>query len=227
MRGVARLCVLLVAVLVVGCTQNWDLLEPEEDGAGGARTFTPIGEEGPGPLTGPVARQRLDEIQAASGEERLELIDGFLGAFQEARLIPQVHRAAGEAHLAAGRAAEAADSFERALMLTRTDLLGLPLEMELPLQLAMAALTAGDRERGLAWLARTTIAESGGGVQQAVAWAHAEVAPGVPVADWVAEIREGVLPRAPTFELPGFQSESVTVPDAESKATLINFWSPT
>lgn len=220
----------IVALLLlgaVGCTQNWDLLEPGARNEEAARSFTPLGGDGPPPLTGDEARARLAAILEASGEERLARATAFLDEFREARLIPEVHRAAAEAHLAAGRPREAADAFERALVVTRADLLGLPLDTELPLQLAMSALAAGDLERGLTWLARTTLADGGPRVQQSLAWTHAELAPERPFDEWLEEIRGAVLTAAPRFQLPGFQTESVAVPDPTSKATLINFWSPT
>ena len=228
MRSLAVITALsALALASVGCTQNWDLLAPEERAADPARSFTPIGGDRAQPLTGDEARSRLAAILEAEGEERLALVERFLADFREARLIPEVHRAAAEAHLAAGRPAEAADAFERALVVTRTDVLGLPLDTELPLQLAMSALAAGDTGRGLTWLARTTVADEGPRVRQSLAWAHAEVAPERPLEAWLEEIREPVLMPAPRFELPGFQVDSVAVPDSRSKATLINFWSPT
>ena len=55
--------------------------------------------------------------------------------------------------------AEASDAYERALVLTRADITGLPLSTELPLQLALTRLSSGDIESGVDWLLRVSIAD--------------------------------------------------------------------
>lgn len=221
--GLAALA--LAAAAGTGC-QNWDLKRPQES-APASRSFTPIGEEAPGPLTSDVAMRRLEGIERAAAQERLALVASFMDEFREARLIPQVHRLAGEAHLEVGQPVEAADAFERALVLTRTDVLGIPLDTALPLQLAMARFSAGQAEQGTQWLARTSIADRGPNVMQALRWAHAEQVPSEPLDDWLRKIREPLLQPAPAFTLPGLQQERVSLAQARGTATLINFWSPT
>lgn len=218
---------LLSSVLSAGC-QNWDLKRPEQpsesDAAG--RSFTPLSGERT-PLTSDVAWRRLDAIEAAAGERRLELVDRFFEEFPEARRLPQVHRLAGESHLSLGRAESAAAAFERAVVLTRTDLLGVPLETELPLQLGMARIQAGQVDDGIEWLARVSIADHGPRVRQALLWAHAEHAADRPFDEWLASWHERLYTTAPGFSLPGLQQERVDLEQMRGKATLINFWSPT
>lgn len=218
---------LLAALAAAGC-QNWDLKRPDAPAAGDAdRSFTPLGEDTRSPLTSDVAWRRLDAIEAASGERRVELVETFLGEFPEARRIARVHRLAGEAWLATEQPGRAADAFERALVLTRTDVLGLPLETDLPLQLGMARLQAGQIEDGIEWLVRTGLADHGPRVQQALRWAHAEHGAEQPFAVWLEERRQPLLTGAPEFSLPGLQQERVALAEVRGKATLINFWSPT
>lgn len=212
-------------ILVLSACQNWDLRRPPERMTG-ADGFTRIGEDSDR-LTNDVAIERVAAIEAAHGQERLDLIAAFLEDFPQARFIASVHRLAGEAELAVDRPAEAALNFERALALTRTDVLGMPLEPEIPYQLAMSKLLAGETDDGLAWLARTSIIDPSERTEQALRWAWGE-AGGIPDYDtWLRQLREPLLVRAPSFALPGLLSDQVDLESALRGATLINFWSPT
>ena len=215
----------LLPALAMGACQNWDLLRPSETSADG-RSFTRLEDSEPRALTNAVALERIQEIQAAEGRARLELVDAFFGQFPRARMIGEVHRLAGEAHLALGDTAAAAEAFERALLLTRTDLLGLPLEIDLPLQVAMTQLAAGRTDEGLRWLARVSMVDAGERTQQALHWAHAQYGEG-PFERWVDELTASARVAAPGFELPGLQKPTLALPADAGEATLINFWSPT
>jgi hypothetical protein len=210
--------------MLIGC-QNWDLKRPAESTTG-ADGFTRIGED-PTRLTNDVAIRRVEGIGAAQGQERLDLIEEFLSDFPQARFIPAVHRLAGEAKLAENRPAEAADDFERALVLTRTDVLGMPLETEIPYQLAMAKLTAGDTDAGLSWLVRTSVVDDSPRVDQALRWAWGEAGSSLDFEVWLAELRDPLLVRAPSFSLPGLLQSQVDLESSLGGATIINFWSPT
>jgi len=220
-----RTTILLLALALTAC-QNWDLKRPPQRTTGGDG-FTPIGEADSNRLTNDVAIERVDAIEQAQGQERLDLITAFLEEFPQARFIPSVHRLAGEAQLTEDRPGEAADDFERALVLTRTDVLGLPLEPELPYQLAMAKLLAGETGDGLAWLARTSIIDRSPRIEQALRWAWGESGSDEPFDRWFEDLREPLLVRAPSFALPGLLTAQVDLESALGGATLINFWSPT
>ena len=220
----SRIAIIVVLVLAAAGCQNWDLLEPEETGSS-SRTFTRLDGDEPQQLTNAVAIRRVREIEQATGAERVELIDEFVEAFPTARMIPQVHRLRGEALLTEAKNPEAAGSFERALVLTRTDLLGMPLESDLPLQLGMALLSAGDSE-GLRWLGRVSLVDHSEQVQQSLRWAHAQEA-NVGFDEWLADLRAEWMVEAPGFDLPGLLSDTVSYSEVRGRATLINFWSPT
>lgn len=223
MNRIVQLAVVFVVLGAAGC-QNWDMLEPEPEPAG--RTFTRLGDDGPEPLTNAVAIRRVEQIKKAIGQARLELVESFIEEFPEARFIPEVHQLRGEGHLAVGAPAEASEAFERALVLTRTDLLGIPLESELPLQLGMAMLSAGRTEEGLGWLARASVVDHSGQMDQALHWAHSQQT-GDEFDPWLAALRGDWLVEAPAFTLPGLLTETVDLERDRGKATLINFWSPT
>lgn len=214
----------VVLLAAAGC-QNADLLRPEASEETGTRGFTPIGAAERAPLTNDIARRRLDEIRGSTGQDRLDRVESFLAEFPEARFIPELHRLAGEAELAADRPGRAADAFDRALVLARTDVLGVPLETELPVQVATARLAAGDIDAALSLLVRVSVVEDSPRVQQAMAWAWGSAATGAPFDEWVAGVRDRYLVRAPVFNLPGLRGGAIALEPAP--ATIINFWSPT
>jgi len=213
-------------LLVAGC-QNWDLKRPEQKTP--ARAFTRIedGQPQPQPLTNEVALGRLEAIEQADAEDRIQLVKDFFADFPRARLIPQVHQLEGEAYVAQGMPDQAADAFQRALALTRTDVLGLPLEPDLPLQLGMARISAGQYEEGLEWLVRTSIADRSDRVRQALSWAHAQQPNAALFADWLREQRDRFRVSAPGFTLPALAGGTMSLEPGAGKATLLNFWSPT
>lgn len=213
-----------LAVVLAGC-QNADLLRPEARQESAARGFTPIGGPERAPLTNDVAMRRMEEIRAAAGQARLDLVETFLGEFAEARFIADLHQLAGEAELGVHRPDRAAEAFDRALVLTRTDLLGVPLEPQLPLQVATAKLASGDRQGALPLLARLSAVEESTQLQQALAWAWGESGSGASYEEWLESVRADYLVRAPRFSLPGLDGEQVALEPAP--ATIINFWSPT
>lgn len=214
----------LSLLTAVGC-QNADLLRPPVQKESEERGFTPIGAAERAPLTNDVAIRRLGEIRDAAGQDRLDRVETFLIEFPEARYIPELHQLGGAAELAVGRPDRAAEAFERALVLTRTDLLGVPLETELPVQVATAKQAAGDSAGALPLLARVSVVEESPRVQQALAWAWGESATADTFDAWLTGVRDAYLIRAPTFTLPGLQGEAVTLSPAP--ATIVNFWSPT
>ncbi|NKB88892.1 MAG: hypothetical protein GKS06_11800 [Acidobacteria bacterium] len=229
-----RTAACVVMVLALAACRNADLLKPESERAAAAtsdgadeRAFTRIGEEDPGPLTSEVAYDWFDRIGEAGGQERLGLIDEFLEAFPEAGRIAVVHEMQAEALAAEQRLGEASEAYERALVLTRTDITGMPLSTELPLQLARTRLSSGAVDSGIDWLLRTSIADQSDGVMLALQWAYATHASGDdPFDGWWYNGIADVAPGAPTFRLPGLLTEDVGVaPDAG--LTLVNFWSPT
>ncbi len=221
-----ELVALMSVLAFAACTQNWDMLEPEESGAvADERAFTRL-DGAPEPLTNEIAIERVQAIRGAVGAERVALTESFLQEFPEARRIGEVHRLAGEGHLTAGSAEAAAEAFERALVMTRTDLLGVPLEPALPLQLAMARLSAGHVDAGLEWLARTSVIDHSDRVLQSLRWAHSQYGVGE-LAAWLVGLRDAVLTRAPRFTLPGLDADRVGFDPAARRVTLINFWSPT
>lgn len=217
---------LAVALLVAagGC-QNADLLRPETPPESASRGFTPIGGDERAPLTNDTAMRRMEGVRQLDGQPRLDAIDSFLAEFPEARFIADLHQLGGEAELALHRADRAAEAFERALVLTRTDLLGIPLETQLPVQVATARLAAGDEAGALVLLARLSVVEETPQVQQALAYAWGSASTSASYEDWLAQLRDEHLVRAPRFSLPGLQGEDVSLQPAP--ATIINFWSPT
>jgi hypothetical protein len=225
-----RKSLLLVAgMLLAGC-QNADLLKPAEPAgstATGERSFTRLGEDDPGPLTSELAYQWLDRIREASGPQRLALIDEFLADFPAGRRIAVVHEMRGDALAAEQQLAEASASYERALMLTRTDITGLPLDTELPVQLALTRLSSGDIVGGVDWLLRTSIADRSDRVIEGLRWGwSSNFREQGTFEDWTRRRRESIAPTPPRFVLPGLlESEVVLEPGAG--VTLVNFWSPT
>lgn len=223
-----RLVVLVAAISLAGC-QNADLLKPEGQtaAASGERAFTRVGEEDPGPLTSEVAYDWFDRLRAVNGQERLDLIEEFLAAFPAARRLPVVQEMQADALAAEQRLGDASDAYERALVMTRTDITGLPLVTDLPLQLGLTRLSSGNVESGTAWLIRTNIADQGERVLQGLRWIYANHADGAAsFEDWRRARQAEIAPDAPAFRLPGLLQTDVDLePGAE--VTLVNFWSPT
>lgn len=219
---------LLAGLALVGC-QNADLLKPagratEESGE---RRFTRIGEEDPGPLTSEVAYDWFDRIREVEGQARLDRIDEFLLAFPTGRRLAVVHQMRADALAAGERLGEAADAYERALVLTRADITGLPLSSELPLQLALARLSSGDIESGVEWLLRVSIADRSDRVAEVLRWVFATHFSGDgPFEAWRASRLAAVAPRPPAFRIPGLLEEYASF-DPGAAVTLVNFWSPT
>ncbi len=217
----------LAAIVVSGC-QNWDLMRPTEVGEEDDRAFTRLGPASRVPLTNAVALRRVERIAAVNGVERLELVERFLDEFPEATMFGRVHELKGEAHLAAGAHEEAAGSFERALTLTRTDLLGIPIESSLPLQLGLAMASAGDLQGGATMLLRASVADRSERLVQALRWAYSNDSRGAASFDeWFSQGLDRVALTAPDFSLPGLQQPVVDLGSSLNGATLLNFWSPT
>ncbi len=223
-----RLIVFALAAIVVSACQNWDLMRPLDTDGEAGRAFTRLGSASRVPLTNAVALRRLERIAAVNGRERLELVEGFLDEFPEARMFSRVHELRGEAHLAVGDNEEAASAFERALMLTRTDLLGIPIESSLPLQLGLAMASAGDLAGGITMLLRASVADRSEQLDQALRWAYSiDSSSAASFEEWFRQGRDLVALTAPDFSLPGLQQPEVELRSALHGATLLNFWSPT
>jgi len=225
---VRRVLLLVLGLTLIGC-QNADLLKPASKAPAaesGERNFTTLGEEAPGPLTSEVAYEWFDRIRAVEGQARLDLIDEFLVVFPAARRIALVHQMQGDALAAEQQLAEASAAYERALALTRTDITGLPLDTELPLQLALTRLGAGDIPSATDWLLRVGIADRES-VTEGLRWAFStETDRAVTFDEWQESGRAAVAPQAPNFALPGLLEAEVALA-ADTGVTLINFWSPT
>lgn len=228
--------ILLVLCLAMAACTNWDRLEPDRPGDEGdatASSFTRLDGADPavprsGRLTGQIAAQRIERIQAVGGAERLELIESFLADYPEARMIAEVHRLRGEAQLTEDRPQEAITALRRSLSLVRRDVLDLPLDPLITYQLGMAEFLAGDRETGVDRLLRTSIVDRSQRVMDALRWAYAELGqPGGEFDDWYDEEISTRLVQGPEFELPGLRQESISLAEMRGTATLINFWSPT
>ncbi len=223
-----RSFLLAIAVILVSACQNWDLMRPDEAGGEADRAFTRLGSESRVPLTNALALRRVERITAARGAERLQLAERFFEEFPEARMFGLVHELVGEAHLAADSHEEAAVAFERALTLTRTDLLGIPIESTLPLQLGLAMASAGDLAGGATMLLRASVADRTERLEQALRWAYSnEVSAAASFDDWLQRGRDRVAVIAPEFSLPGLQQAQVDLRPVQNAATLLNFWSPT
>jgi len=224
-----RRAVLLYAGLALAGCQNADLLKPARQPTteSGERAFTRIGEEDPGPLTSEVAYDWFDRIREVDGQARLDRIEEFLVAFPEGRRLAVVHEMRADTLAAERRLAEAADAYERALVLTRADITGLPLSTELPLQLALTRLSSGDIESGVDWLLRVSIADRSDRVVEGLRWAFAtHFAAEGPFEAWRSSRFAALAPRAPAFRLPGLLEEYVSL-EPGAAVTLVNFWSPT
>ncbi len=223
-----RAVLFLVGLTLAGC-QNADLLKPasRETTESAARAFTRIGEEDPGPLTSEVAYDWFDRIREVEGQARLDRLDEFLVAFPEGRRLAVVHEMRADVLAGEQRLGEAADAYERALVLTRADITGLPLSTELPLQLALTRLSSGDIDAGVDWLLRVSIADRSDRVSEGLRWAFAtHFGGGVSFAAWRSARFAAIAPRPPTFRLPGLLEEYIGL-DPGAAVTLVNFWSPT
>jgi len=217
----------LVAIAASAC-QNWDLMRPEVADGPADRAFTRLGPESRVPLTNAVALRRVERIAALTGSERLQLIASFLGEFPEAKMFGRVHELEGEAHLSIGAHEEAVDAFAQALALTRTDLLGIPIESSLPLQLGLAMASAGDLAGGSTMLLRASVADRGEPLDRALRWAYSNDSSNVAsFEEWLRQGRDRVAVTAPGFSLPGLQQPEIALGSALGGATLLNFWSPT
>lgn len=224
-----RHVVLLFAGLAMAGCQNADLLKPASQAiaAPGDRAFTRIGEENPGPLTSEVAYDWFDRIREVDGQARLDRIEEFLVAFPEGRRLAVVHQMQADALAAEHRLGEAADAYERALVLTRSDITGLPLSTELPLQLGLTRLSSGDVAGGVDWLLRVSIADRGDRVTEGLRWAFStHFGGGGSFEAWQTSRRAALAPPAPAFRLPGLLEAEVGL-DPGVAVTLVNFWSPT
>ncbi len=223
-----RLILFALAAIAVSACQNWDLLRPMDADGEAGRAFTRLGPASRVPLTNAVALRRLERIAAVNGGERLELVEGFLDEFPEARMFGRVHELRGEAHLAVGDHEAAAGAFERALMLTRTDLLGIPIESSLPLQLGLAMASSGNLAGGATMLLRASVADHGERLDRALRWAYStDSSSAASFEEWLQRGRDRVALTAPDFSLPGLQQPKVELRSALDGATLLNFWSPT
>lgn len=223
-----RLIAFALAAIAVSACQNWDLMRPQSADVEADRAFTRLGSESRVPLTNAVALRRVERIAAVTGNERLELVESFFNEFPEAKMFGRVHELTGEAHLVTGAHEAAVDAFALALSLTRTDLLGIPIESSLPLQLGLAMASAGDLAGGVTMLLRARVADRGERVDQALRWAYANDAPGVASFEqWLQQGSDRVALVAPEFSLPGLQEPELDLGSALGGATLLNFWSPT
>lgn len=231
------LALVAVAAVAVGC-QGWDRLEPDTEtapeasriaGAGtGSGMPDPTPREVRQQLSGEAARQRLAQIEGASGAQRLSLAERLVQEFPEAQAIPRFHQLVGEAHLALGDPAAAAEAFQREVALMGGDLLGLPLDGEAVTRLGWALYQAGNEAAGIDWLVRATFLGTPPKLLEALRFVHADRVGGPEgFGAWLQEERRSRAVTAPAFALPGYQQETVRLLDALGPVTLINFWSPT
>ncbi len=223
-----RAVLFLVGLALAGC-QNADLLKPasRETAESAERAFTRIGEEDPGPLTSAVAYDWFDRIREVKGQARLDMIDEFLVTFPEGRRLAVVHEMRADVLAGEQRLGEAADAYERALVLTRADITGLPLSTELPLKMALTRLSSGDIDTGVDWLLRVSIADRSDRVSEGLRWAFAtHFGGGGSFAAWQNARFAALAPRPPAFRLPGLLEEYAGL-DPGAAVTLVNFWSPT
>ena len=216
---------LLFLVALVGC-QAWDRLEPTDPGGNVASTR--VDSDEPSDLTTEVAQQRYAEIVAVTGAERVALIKAFFEDLPAARLVAELHRMAGESYLAQENNIDAAGAFERAMVLSGTDIIGLPVDVELAYQLGWARYLAGEVEDGTRMLVRVSIADRSARLIETLRWVHIDRGGGAGGFDaWLDAMLVEEAAVAPDFELPGYQQEQVRLADVRRVATLVNFWAPT
>ncbi|HEX9698788.1 MAG TPA: hypothetical protein VGD06_04945 [Acidobacteriota bacterium] len=227
--------VILAALLLAAC-QGMDRLEPDAPlGGDAADRGTLLEASGPrlggGRLTEDIATRWIRQIEAAPGEARLRLADRFLEEYPDAEVISYLHELVGDAHSELGQPRLAADAWERAIETSwpAPDLLGLPLtNLELPYEVGWARYEAGDARLGADWLARTTFIDDRPQLEQGLRFLYAELgAPGDGFEPWLQGRLAELSVRAPDFELPGYQVDTLALSEVDAKLTLLNFWTPT
>lgn len=241
-KSFVRAAVMLLVAVTVGACQGMDRLEPdraidrESGDASGERgtlldaTSSPEFGDG-GRLTQEIANRWLRQLQGADAEERLELAAQFLREYPEGDFFSPVHELMGDAHSELGRPQEAADAWERAILMgwPAPDVLQLPLtDLELPYQVGWARSEAGDVQLGADWLTRATVVNDRPQLEQGLRFLYAKLgSPGGGFDEWFRSRRAALAVQAPDFELPGYGFDSLTFSEVESRLTLINFWTPT
>ena len=227
--------VILAALLLAAC-QGMDRLEPDAPlGGDAADRGTLLEASGPsfggGRLTEDIAMRRVRQIEAASGEARLQLADRFLEEYPDAEVISYLHELVGDAHSELGQPRLAADAWERAIDTSwpAPDLLELPLtNLELPYEVGWARYEAGDARLGADWLVRTTFIDDRPQLEQGLRFLYAELgAPGDGFEPWFEGRLAELGVEAPEFELPGYQRDSLALSEVDARLTLLNFWTPT
>jgi hypothetical protein len=227
--------VILAALLLAAC-QGMDRLEPDAPlGGDAADRGTLLEASGPsfggGRLTEDIAMRRVRQIEAASGEARLQLADRFLEEYPDAEVISYLHELVGDAHSELGQPRLAADAWERAIDTSwpAPDLLELPLtNLELPYEIGWARYEAGDPRLGADWLVRTTFIDDRPQLEQGLRFLYAELgAPGGGFEPWLEGRLAELGAVAPEFELPGYQLDSLALSEVDARLTLLNFWTPT
>lgn len=232
---------LFVAIIVAAC-QGMDRLEPdqatdrESSGASSERgtlldaTSSPEFGGG-GRLTEEIAARWLLQLRGAGAEERLQLATQFLREYPQSDFIASVHELVGGAYSELGRPQDAADAWERAILMSwpAPDLLQLPLtDLELPYQVGWARFAAGDAQLGADWLIRATFVSDRPQLEQGLRFLYAEFStPQGSFDEWFRMRRGELAVQAPDFELPGYGFDSLKLSEVASRLTLINFWTPT
>jgi len=173
--------------------------------------------------------QRMGEINsAADPEEKLSRLAAFIEQYPRAQLIYQAQVAAAEAHSQLGDAGSAAAAYERAIMLSGTDVLELPHESDLAYRLGWALYQAGEQEEGIDWLVRSTFITDSPQLEQSLQYMHTEQ--GGEAEDfgkWLAAERASHSVAAPEFTLPGYETDTLQLSEILDRVTLVSFWSPT
>jgi hypothetical protein len=227
--------VILAALLLAAC-QGLDRLEPDAPLGGDADDRGTLFETAApgygGRLTEEILARGLRQIEAAPSEERLRLAGRFLEEYPEADMISYLHELIGDAHSELGEPALAAAAWERAIETSwpeAPDLLELPLtNLELPYEIGWARYEAGDPRLGADWLARTTFIDDRPQLEQGLRFLYAELgAPGDGFEPWLQGRLAELSVRAPDFELPGYQVDTLALSEVDAKLTLLNFWTPT
>ncbi|MGD8329724.1 MAG: hypothetical protein PVJ49_09815 [Acidobacteriota bacterium] len=227
--------------LVLAACQGMDRLQPDEvvavgSGDAGTERGTTLsggsGLRGSGPLTEEVAGRWLRQIQAAQGEERIELAQQFWREYPEGDVIYQIHELVGDAYSQLGQPAEAASAWERAIerMWPETpDILNLPLtNLQLPYEIGWAHYEAGDPQLGADWLIRATFISDRPQLDQGLHFLYNELgSPDGSFEEWYQDRRAALAVAAPDFELPAYQGDELRFSDVATRLTLINFWTPT
>jgi tetratricopeptide (TPR) repeat protein len=241
-KAAFRAASVLAAALLAASCQGMDRLEPDEmiavdGGDTGSDRGTVLdggsgsGLRGAGPLTEELARRWLRQIQAAEGEERLQLAQEFWREYPEGDVISEIHELAGDAYSDLGRPQEAAAAWERAIVRSwpAPDILALPLtNVELPYEVGWARYQAGDAQLGADWLVRATFISDRPQLEQGLRFLYAELSAPLGGFDaWYEQRRAELAVEAPDFELPGYQTDSLRLSEVASRLTLINFWTPT